>query len=30
MITGMYGFDRMPPYEADAGAENAPEVEFDF
>ena len=30
LVTGMYGFDRMPPYEADAGAEVAPEVEFDF
>lgn len=30
VVVGMYGFDRMPPYEADAGAEDAPEVEFDF
>lgn len=30
IIVGMYGFDRMPVYEADAGAEAAPEVEFDF
>lgn len=30
ILTGMYGFDRMPTYEADPGAENAPEVEFDF
>ena len=30
MITGMYGFDRMPVYQADQGAETAPEVEFDF
>lgn len=30
MITGMYDFDRMPPFEADAGAETAPEVEFEF
>ena len=29
-ITGMYGFDEMALYEADPGAENAPEVEFDF
>lgn len=30
LVTGMYGFDRMPPFEADAGAEVAPEVEFEF
>jgi LemA protein len=30
VIVGMYGFDRMPVYEADEGAETAPEVEFDF
>lgn len=30
IITGMYGFDDMPRYEAEAGAETAPEVEFDF
>lgn len=30
VIVGMYGFDRMPVYEADEGAEAAPEVEFDF
>ncbi|MEG9327014.1 LemA protein [Salinimicrobium catena] len=30
IIVGMYGFDRMPVYEADAGAETAPEVEFEF
>ena len=30
VIVGMYGFDRMPVYEADAGAETAPEVEFEF
>ena len=30
LLTGMYGFDRMPVYEADPGAEDAPEVEFDF
>lgn len=30
LIVGMYGFDRMPVYEADQGAETAPEVEFDF
>ena len=30
MITGMYGFDQMPRYTADPGAETAPEVEFEF
>lgn len=30
IIVGMYGFDRMPVYEADEGAEAAPDVEFDF
>lgn len=30
LIAGMYGFDAMPRYEAEAGAENAPEVDFDF
>ncbi len=30
IVVGMYGFDRMPPYAADAGAEVAPEVEFEF
>ena len=30
ILTGMYGFDRMPTYEADPGSEDAPEVEFDF
>ena len=30
MITGMYGFDEMPRYTADPGAETAPEVEFEF
>lgn len=30
MITGMYGFDQMPRYTADPGAEAAPDVEFDF
>lgn len=27
---GLFGFDKMPYFEADAGAENAPKVEFDF
>lgn len=30
VITGMYGFDKMPRYTADPGAETAPEVDFDF
>ncbi|GHA25879.1 hypothetical protein GCM10007103_03920 [Salinimicrobium marinum] len=30
IITGMYGFDDMPRYTADPGAENAPDVDFDF
>lgn len=30
IITGMYGFDEMPRYTADPGAETAPEVDFDF
>ena len=30
VIAGMYDFERMPPFEADAGAETAPEVEFEF
>lgn len=30
VVVGMYGFDRMPPFEADAGAEVAPDVEFEF
>ncbi len=30
LITGMYGFDDMPRYSADPGAENAPEVDFNF
>ncbi|MFD2517842.1 LemA family protein [Salinimicrobium flavum] len=30
VIVGMYGFDRMPPYASDPGAETAPDVEFDF
>lgn len=27
---GMFGFQTMPYFEADAGAENAPDVQFDF
>ncbi|MCY2685897.1 LemA family protein [Salinimicrobium sp. TH3] len=30
VIVGMYGFERMPLYEADAGSEDAPDVDFDF
>lgn len=30
VIVGMYGFDEMPRYAADPGAEDAPEVDFDF
>ncbi|MDT0675599.1 LemA family protein [Autumnicola musiva] len=28
IFTGMFGFERKPPFAAEAGAENAPEVEF--
>ncbi|MDT0645858.1 LemA family protein [Zunongwangia sp. F260] len=30
IFAGMFGFERKPPFEAEAGAENAPDVEFDF
>ncbi len=30
LVTGFLGFDEMGYYEADAGSENAPDVEFDF
>lgn len=30
IITGIYGFDQMPRYTADPGAEDAPDVEFSF
>lgn len=30
LLAGLFGFDRMERFQADAGAENAPEVEFDF
>lgn len=30
LFAGMFGFERMERFQADAGAENAPEVEFDF
>ncbi|UZH56222.1 LemA family protein [Salinimicrobium tongyeongense] len=29
LIVGMYGFERMPLFEADPGSESAPEVDFD-
>lgn len=30
LLAGMFGFDEMARYNADAGSENAPDVEFDF
>ena len=30
VIVGMYGFDGMPLFESDPGAETAPEVDFEF
>ncbi|UJH92299.1 LemA family protein [Antarcticibacterium sp. 1MA-6-2] len=30
IVTSIYGFDQMPRYTADPGAEDAPEVEFSF
>lgn len=30
LLAGMFGFEEMARYQADAGAEKAPEVEFDF
>ncbi|MUP44469.1 LemA family protein [Gramella sp. BOM4] len=30
LLAGLFGFDRMERFQADAGAEDAPEVEFDF
>ena len=30
LVTGMYGFDEMPLYEAEEGAEDAPDVDFNF
>ncbi|GAA4314251.1 LemA family protein [Pontixanthobacter gangjinensis] len=30
LFAGLFGFERMERFQADAGAENAPEVEFDF
>lgn len=30
LFAGMFGFDQMARYEADAGSENAPDVDFNF
>ncbi|THD68772.1 LemA family protein [Robertkochia marina] len=30
LVAGMLGFEKRAPFEAEAGAEKAPEVEFDF
>lgn len=30
LMAGMFGFDRMERFQADAGAEDVPDVEFDF
>ncbi|HEY9183912.1 MAG TPA: LemA family protein [Salegentibacter sp.] len=30
IFAGMFGFEKMERFQADAGAENAPDVEFDF
>lgn len=30
IFAGMFGFQPKPPFEAEAGAENAPNVDFDF
>ncbi|MDT0651609.1 LemA family protein [Autumnicola edwardsiae] len=30
IFAGMFGFERKPAFEAEAGAENAPDVEFEF
>ncbi|MCP9198621.1 LemA family protein [Gramella sp. GC03-9] len=30
LLAGLFGFDRMERFQADAGAEDAPDVEFDF
>ncbi|TDN87129.1 LemA protein [Salegentibacter sp. 24] len=30
IFAGMFGFERKPSFEAEEGAENAPDVEFDF
>jgi len=30
LLAGLFGFEEMPRYKADAGSENAPNVDFDF
>jgi LemA protein len=30
LLAGLFGFEEMSRYKADAGSENAPDVEFDF
>ncbi len=30
LLAGLFGFEEMPRYKADAGSENAPDVDFDF
>ena len=30
ILAGMFGFDEMPRYQSDAGADQAPDVEFEF
>ena len=30
VLAGWFGFEEMPRYKADAGSENAPDVDFDF
>ncbi|WP_418636923.1 LemA family protein [Winogradskyella sp.] len=30
VLVGWFGFEEMPRYKADAGSENAPDVDFDF
>lgn len=30
LFAGMFGFEKMPRYKADAGSENAPDVDFNF
>ncbi|AVR45357.1 LemA family protein [Christiangramia fulva] len=30
IFAGMFGFERKPPFQAEEGAENAPDVDFDF
>ncbi len=30
LLAGLFGFEEMPRYKADAGSENAPDIDFDF